>query len=221
MRIRAVWPVVLLLPVVAALACSDDTEDNFAYVVDAGTSAPTPGPGDASAADDDDAGEQLTGGQVLHVVKTINDGEIAEATLAQQKATTTGARDYAEHMISDHGTANQRLTTLAQQKGLVLTDNPVSQQLKAAADAMATAAAALSGSAFDEKYIADQVAMHQSALTVIDQRLLPSTTDADMRAELTTTRASVAMHLTHAQELAAQLADGGTDAGEDSGMSMH
>lgn len=220
MRIRAVWPLVLLLPVTAALACSDDTQDNPAFVADAGSTTPTPRPTD-SGSDEQDAGA-LAPGEILHVVRTINDGEIAEATLAQQKATSDGAREYAEHMITEHGTANQRLTTLAQQKGLTLTDNAVSQQLKSAAEAMTAATAALSGSAFDAKYIADQVLMHQSALTVIDQQLIPSATDADLRNELTTTRASVAMHLTHAQELAAELGDGGTDAGMDSGMDdMH
>ena len=54
---------------------------------------------------------------------------------------------------------------------------------------------ALSGHAFDVRYMDIQVAAHTGVLLIIDQVLLPSVRDAALRNEVTTERAAVEEHL--------------------------
>jgi hypothetical protein len=53
--------------------------------------------------------------------------------------------------------------------------------------------------------------MHTDALMLLDQVLIPSAQSAALKAELTTMRAAVAMHLANARSL--QATDGGSDSG--------
>jgi putative membrane protein len=54
---------------------------------------------------------------------------------------------------------------------------------------------------FDKEYVDSQVHEHQTVLDTIDQKLLDSAQDANVRAYVVDVRAAVASHLQHAQYL--------------------
>jgi putative membrane protein len=64
----------------------------------------------------------------------------------------------------------------------------------------------LSGAAFDKAYIDHEVAYHQQVLDAVDKTLIPSATNAELKALLEKVRPAFVAHLTHAKELQASLA---------------
>jgi putative membrane protein len=204
--------------IVAALtlviACSDDNNSGNATVVpgiDSSVNVPDSS-AETSAAD---SGRVQSDAQIAQVALTANTGEIAQGMLAQTSATNADVKTFASLMVTDHTAANQRVQALAQQLGITPAPSGVSVQLQSESDAIVAQLQMLSGAAFDTAYVTAQVTVHTRVLALIDDMLLPAAQAAEVKAELTTMRASVVMHLSVAQQLQAQLAaagDGGADA---------
>ena len=63
----------------------------------------------------------------------------------------------------------------------------------------------LKGAAFDKAYVAHEVAYHQAVLDAIDKTLIPSASNAELKALLVKVRPVIAEHLEHARHLQSQL----------------
>ncbi|MBA3855175.1 MAG: hypothetical protein C0503_12235, partial [Gemmatimonas sp.] len=61
------------------------------------------------------------------------------------------------------------------------------------------------GAAFDSAYAANEVTYHTTVLGAIDNALIPSAQNAELKALLVAVRPAVAAHLDHARELAAKV----------------
>jgi putative membrane protein len=59
----------------------------------------------------------------------------------------------------------------------------------------------LTGADFDRAYIANEVALHQQVLDMIDQTLIPAAQNQDLKNLLTQVRPAVAAHLEHARQV--------------------
>ena len=122
--------------------------------------------------------------------------EIQAANLAQTKARSPRIKAFAAKMITDHTATTQKLTSIAQMKGLpvspVLTDMQQKMALKLEAD---------KPRAFDRDYIHGQVMAHQAAITAF-QTEIDSGQDPDLKAFATATLPTLKQHLMMAQRLA-------------------
>ena len=204
--LRALGLLLLSAPAALAVACGDDDNANTSTTSDAGVADVLV----VDAAPVDDGGVHTTA-QILHVVKTINDGEIAAGNAAGAKATTTPAQEYAAMMVSMHTAGNQRGAALAQAKGVTPEDNAVSQKIASDNAAAAAMLAPLTGRDFDVAYLTAQLMAHQKAQAIVEQQLMPSATDADVSTELATTDATIKMHIQMAQrDLAILSGDAGS-----------
>jgi putative membrane protein len=147
------------------------------------------------------AAPDLTDPEVAHVAVTANSIDIDLARLAQTRAQSAAVRGFAGTMITDHSAVNQQAAALAGQLGVTPEDNAVSQSLqKGAAEARAKVEP-LHGAAFDRAYIAREVAYHQAVLDALDQTLIPTTSNAELKQLLVTVRPAIAAHLAHATKL--------------------
>lgn len=164
----------------------------------AGTTAATAGTGGSTAQ------AVLTDAQIASVLTTANEGEVQQNTVAASKASAPEARAFAQDLISMHQAAQTRLNTLLTGLNITAADNPVSQQLQAASLNIVTTLQDASG-AFDMTYLQSQIDVHIQVLNLIDQTLLPSAQNAQLRSELAVVRGEVAMHLARARALAASL----------------
>jgi putative membrane protein len=108
-------------------------------------------------------------------------------------------------MISDHTAANQAGMQAAQAGGISAQDNPTSQQLMADHQAATQRLQSLSGAEFDKAYIAHEVDVHQKVLNALDQTLLPSAQNPELKNVLTQVRATVEAHLTRARDIQGKL----------------
>ncbi|HET9464927.1 MAG TPA: DUF4142 domain-containing protein, partial [Gemmatimonadales bacterium] len=59
----------------------------------------------------------------------------------------------------------------------------------------------LKGAAFERAYMDREVAYHQAVLDALDQLLIPTTANAELRKLLADVRPAIAAHLAHAKKL--------------------
>lgn len=86
-----------------------------------------------------------------------NEGEIQMGQLALQKSSDDQVKQFAQHMVDDHGKMQDQLKPVAQQMGVKVPDGPSKGEMKKM-DKMKS----LSGDAFDQAYIKDMVKDHKS-----------------------------------------------------------
>jgi len=163
-----------------------------------------------------DIGMRVVAGDIAAVLNTVNTGEIELGKLALGHSSTTLARDYAQTMINEHSAAEERQSALFRSLNVAATDNALRGQLQQEARRTTMTLQGLAPGAFDQAYASSQVDMHGSVLRLIDETLLPSAEQAELRRELMLTRAEVQRHLTLAMTLIATLQfaadiDAGTD----------
>jgi putative membrane protein len=95
--------------------------------------------------------------------------EIKLGRLAQQNASHPDVKSFAEQMVRDHTQADQQLMSMAQGRGMKLSDMPkpmsdLEKKVLAADKANMEKLQALKGEAFDSCYMANQVGMHDDTL---------------------------------------------------------
>lgn len=195
------------------VGCDDDDTGNVGGAggragtsgVDAGVRADAGGSGGSTTAQDAavDAAPQatLTDQQVATVLNDANAGEIAAGTTAGTKGTRPDVKQFAADMVTEHQAAQARLTAIQTANNWTPQDSPERQQLLAANAQTAAALAAANPPAFDDVYIDSQITAHQSVLTLLDTKLIPSAQNPALKNELTIIRAAVQTHLQHAKSL--------------------
>jgi putative membrane protein len=158
----------------------------------------TPAPAEAQAPN---IPAPLTDAEILQITHTANQGEIAQANLAEQKSKNPRVKKLAAMMLKDHTAADAKGMMIAKKDNLTPAPSAISSSLESDARNATMMLRAENGTAFDKDYVDTQVKEHQALLDSLDQKLLPNAQDADVKAFLTDVRATVAMHLQHAQNL--------------------
>jgi putative membrane protein len=143
----------------------------------------------------------LSDGQILEVAHTANVGEIEQAKIALLRSKDARVRKLAQMMVRDHTQADDRGIVVARKANLERQDSPMSTSLRTDADGATQTLRAAAVTDFDKDYVDAQVREHQSVLDTLDQKLIPTAQDANVKSYLLTTRAAVASHLQHSEEL--------------------
>ena len=160
------------------------------------TAAVTPAPAASPAIND---------AQVAHIAVTANAIDSTAGELAKQKGSASAVKDFAQTMVTDHGSVNQQAVALATKLGVTPEDNDVSRSLKTGADANISNLQSLSGPAFDKAYIDYEVTYHQAVLDALDKTLIPSSQNAELKGLLEKVRPAFVAHLEHAKKVQAGL----------------
>jgi putative membrane protein len=169
----------------------------------AAEASPPATPGAAAAPAPASAG--VTDPRIASIVVVANQVDIEAGELARERASDPRVKEFAERMITDHGGVNQAAAELVGRLGVTPEPSPTSQQLKTGGDESRSALSGLSGAAFDRAYIAREVEFHRTVLDALDQTLIPSARNAELRQLLETTRPAVDAHLQHAERLQGEL----------------
>lgn len=150
----------------------------------------------------------LSDAEVAHVAVTANSIDVELARFAQTRSRDDAVRAFAATMIRDHTAVNAQAAALAGRLGVTPADNAVSQSLLAGAATARSAIESLTGAAFDRAYMDREVAYHQAVLDALDDLLIPTTDNAELRALLVQVRPAIATHLEHAKNLRRSLVAG-------------
>lgn len=193
------WLVVALAVLGVSAACGESTAPD----VDDGTTSEQqeqcPVGADIGVPELDDAA-------IAQVVMTVNLGEIQQGQLAQQQASRTEVREYADRMVQEHTQANSELETALQTLGITPRESPLSRQLAAEANqALEILRTASAGEDFDRAYMDLQVAMHAKTLFLMDTVILPRIQQQELRELARMARGQVQTHLADAFPIQASI----------------
>lgn len=170
---------------------SDSWSVGDAGVGDAGT------PGDAGPV------IELTDGEILAIVQTVNTGEIAQGELAAENALAASVADYAELMVTSHTTAQSELEVIAMDREIEPESNMLASNIEASAEQVLEQLTELPAETqeFDLAYMASQVSQHTVVLETLRAQLIPQADDPELVAALETLELEVAAHLDMAEDV--------------------
>ena len=148
----------------------------------------------------------VTDPQIAAIVVTANQVDIDAGKLAAARGTDPEVRKYGEQMVAAHTGVNKSATELVTKLKVKPEENATSKALQAGGDKNLASLKALKGAAFDKAYIDNEVAYHQQVLDAVDKTLIPSASNADLKALLIKVRPAFVAHLEHAKQLQSSLA---------------
>ncbi|MES2262849.1 MAG: DUF4142 domain-containing protein [Pseudomonadota bacterium] len=138
--------------------------------------------------------------RLLEQLAQGNMAEIEAGKLALQQSQNAEVKAFAQQMIDDHGKGLQEVQALAQSKGVSLPSEP-----DAAHKAMGAKLGALSGDAFDRAYLGQAGVGDHKKTHAFVQKVQANAKDPDLRALAAKLEPTVAMHLTHVEQLNASI----------------
>lgn len=151
------------------------------------------------------ADDKPTDPQIAHIAYTAGaiDIEAAKQALAKSKNKTVVA--FAQDMVRDHEAVNRQALALVKKLGVTPEDNPTSASLSKDAAAKRAELAGLGGAAFDQAYVANEVAYHKAVNGALEKLLIPSASNAELKSLLQTGLKIFQGHEQHAEHVAAEL----------------
>lgn len=146
----------------------------------------------------------ITDANIAAIVVTANTIDIQYADLALAKSQDAEVREFATMVKRDHQSVNEAAGALVARLGVTPEMNSVAFDLRDDAETKRLTLRDFEGAAFDSAYAANEVSYHTTVLGAIDNALIPSAQNAELKALLVAVRPAVAAHLEHAKELAAK-----------------
>jgi putative membrane protein len=143
--------------------------------------------------------------QIAAIVVTANQVDVDAGKLAEQRGHAADVKKFAKQMVTDHTAVNKQAGTLVHKLKVKPEPNDTSASLQKGGDENMANLKKLEGAAFDKAYVEHEVAYHQAVLDAIDKTLIPSASNAELKALLVKVRPVIAEHLEHAKHLQMQL----------------
>jgi putative membrane protein len=150
--------------------------------------------------------QAVTDPQIAAIVVTANQVDIDAGKLAAAQGTNPEVKKFGEQMVADHTGVNKSATELVTKLKVTPEENATSKALKAGGEKNVANLKSLKGAAFDKAYIDNEVAYHQQVLDAVDKTLIPSASNADLKALLFKVRPAFVAHLEHAKHIQGTLA---------------
>ena len=141
--------------------------------------------------------------QIAHIAYTAGQIDIAAAQLALKKSKNKDVRAFASDMERDHKAVNDKALALVKKLNVKPEDNPTSQQLSKQASDKRAELSKLNGAAFDKAYIDNEVAYHKTVNGALQNTLIPSASNQELKDLLTTGLKIFQGHEHHAEHVAA------------------
>ena len=149
--------------------------------------------------------QSVTDAQIASIVVTANQVDIDAGKLATSMASNAEVKKFADQMITDHTGVNKSAVDLVTKLKVTPEDNSTSQSLKAGGEKNLANLKTLKGAAFDKAYIDNEVAYHQAVIDAVDKTLIPSASNAELKALLVKVRPAFVAHLDHAKMIQGKL----------------
>jgi putative membrane protein len=143
--------------------------------------------------------------QIAGIVVTANQIDIDAGKLAKSRSKNKEVRSFANQMVTDHTAVNKQAVALAKKLKVKPEGSDTQESLKKGARENVANLKKLKGAEFDKAYVDHEVAYHQAVLDAIDQTLIPSAKNAELKALIEKVRPAIAAHLDHAKHLQGSL----------------
>ena len=143
--------------------------------------------------------------QIAHIAYTAGQLDIEAAKQALEKSKNKDVRAFAEDMVRDHTAVNKQALDLVKKLKVTPEDNDTSKALTKQAAAKRAELAKLSGAAFDKAYVANEVAYHKTVNGALENTLIPSASNSELKNLLQTGLKIFQGHEQHAEHVASEL----------------
>ena len=131
--------------------------------------------------------------------------DIAAAEQAKQKSKNKDVIAFADDMERDHKAVNEKALSLVKKLKVTPEDNDTSKSLSQQAAQKRAELAKLNGDAFDKAYVTNEVAYHKTVNGALENTLIPSATNPELKDLLSTGLKIFQGHEQHAEQVAADL----------------
>ena len=145
------------------------------------------------------------GVQVMESVVEFLLGEDSPARQALERSPHARVRAFAETMVRDHAAVNQQALALVQRLHVTPEANATSAALTTQAAEAHRRLGALSGAAFDQAYVENEVAYHRAVNEALRGTLIPGAHNAELKSLLEAGLTLFSAHQEHAEQLGQQL----------------
>jgi putative membrane protein len=143
--------------------------------------------------------------QIAHIVVTANQVDIDAGKLAEKRGSTADVKAFGKQMATDHTAVNKQATALVKKLHVRPQSNDTSASLKKGGDENLAKLRKLKGKDFDKAYVDHEVTYHQAVIDAVDKTLLPSASNAELKALIEKVRPALVQHLEHAKHLQSQM----------------
>lgn len=143
--------------------------------------------------------------QIAAIVVAANTVDIDAGKQAESRTRNKDVRAFAKQMVTDHTSVNKQATALVKKFHVAPEENATSKTLHQDGATAQARIGQLSGKDFDKAYVDNEVAYHQSVIDAVDKTLIPSASNAELKALLVKVRPVLEEHLEHAKHLQDEL----------------
>jgi putative membrane protein len=141
--------------------------------------------------------------QYFRDIAQANMAEVQAGKVAQQQASNPQVKEFAEHMVQDHGRMIQEQEQMAGAKGVQMPKQPKKEQ-QAALDKLKKA----EGAQFDKAYMSQMVKDHEKALKTV-QQAAKNAKDPQVKQMAQKAEPDIEKHLQMAKQLSDSASAGG------------
>jgi len=143
--------------------------------------------------------------EIAATVTAANDTDIQNGQLAMSKSANAEVKAFAKEMVAAHTQLNEQGSALLSKLSVTPSDNPTSTSIRTGGETTRASLNGLSGADFDKAYINAEVDLHQAVLDQLDNTLIPSAQNAELKELLQKARPTIQAHLDHAKSLKSKL----------------
>ena len=149
--------------------------------------------------------------QIAAIVVAANQVDIDAGNLALKKTKNEDVKKFAQQMVTDHTAVNKAAVDLVTKLKVTPEETDASKGLVSGGADNRAKLEKLDGAEFDKAYVDNEVAYHKAVIDTIDQKLVPSASNAELKSTLVGVKPAFEEHLKHAEMLQSQL-NGGSGA---------
>lgn len=151
------------------------------------------------------AADKPTDAEIAHIAYTAGELDIKAAEQALKMTQTKTVIDFANDMVRDHKSVNDKALALVKKLNVTPQDNGTSKGLASEAETKRAELGKLSGAAFDKAYVDNEVAYHKQVNEALKSTLIPDAQNGELKSLLETGLKIFEGHEQHAEHLASQL----------------
>ncbi len=150
-------------------------------------------------------GAKLNDAQIAHIAYTAGLADIANAQQALKISKNKDVRAFAKDMARDHKAVNDKALALVKKLKVTPQDNDTSKAIAKGQADKRVDLAKLKGAAFDKAYINNEVAYHKTVNGALQNTLIPSASNAELKSLLETGLKIFQGHQEHAEHVASEM----------------
>jgi len=147
----------------------------------------------------------LNDANIAAIVLAANTIDIDNAQVALQTSSDSTVKAFAQQMVTDHTSVNDKAKALAAKLTLTPKPNATSRNLVMQMSEKRATIAKLTGSEFDKAYLDNEISYHQAVIDMLGNKLVPGAKNAELKDLLTSVQPAFEAHLEHAKMARASL----------------